>query len=58
MTYVIGVIGAAVLFGVFAMLRPRDERDGCAGHCVGCTGDGACERKREDEPVELMRRFA
>lgn len=55
MTYVVGMIGAALLFGVFAMLRPREE--GCTGHCVGCTRDRACERKREDEPVELTRRF-
>ena len=40
MTYVVGVIGAAVLFGLFAMLRPRDE--GCTGQCVGCARNGAC----------------
>ena len=42
MTVIIGVIGAAVLFGVFAMLRPREDA-GCTGHCAGCTGDGGCE---------------
>ena len=41
MTTVIGVIGAAILFGVFTLLRPRD-RDGCDGRCAGCTRDGAC----------------
>jgi hypothetical protein len=41
MTVIVGVIGAAVLFGVFSMLRPRDSA--CTGHCHGCTGDGACE---------------
>lgn len=42
MTMVLGVVGAAVLFGLFSMLRPRDKA-GCTGHCAGCTGDGACE---------------
>ena len=41
MTVIVGVIGAAVLFGLFTMLRPRDE--GCTGNCAGCTRDGACE---------------
>jgi len=43
-TVIVGVIGAALLFGVFTMLRPRDE--GCTGHCAGCTRDGSCESKR------------
>jgi hypothetical protein len=43
MTTIIGIVGAALLFGVFTLLRPRD-RDGCEGRCVGCTGDGACNR--------------
>lgn len=42
MTVIVGVIGAAVLFGVFSMLRPS-ETGACTGHCAGCTGDGACE---------------
>ena len=42
MTWIVGVIGAALLFGLFSALRPRDA--GCAGHCAGCTGDGACAR--------------
>ncbi|HSQ28342.1 MAG TPA: FeoB-associated Cys-rich membrane protein [Gemmatimonadaceae bacterium] len=41
-TTIIGVVGAAVLFGLFSMLRPRDKA-GCTGHCAGCTGDSACE---------------
>jgi hypothetical protein len=41
MTVIVGVVGAALLFGVFSMLRPSDK--GCAGNCAGCTGDGACE---------------
>ena len=41
MTIIAGVLGAAVLFGLFTLLRPSDE--GCTGHCAGCTRDGACE---------------
>lgn len=40
-TTIVGILGAAVLFGVFAALRPRD-REGCAGNCIACTRDGAC----------------
>ena len=45
MTVIIGVIGAAVLFGVFSMLRPRDKA-GCTGggNCAACTGDGVCTK--------------
>ena len=46
MTVIVGVVGAALLFGLFAMLRPRDKQ--CSGgHCIGCTGDGACEARAE-----------
>lgn len=41
MTVVIGVIGTALLFGLFTMLRPSQR--GCTGQCAGCTRDGACE---------------
>lgn len=41
MTIIAGVLGAAVLFGLFTLLRPSNE--GCTGHCAGCTRDGACE---------------
>jgi hypothetical protein len=41
MTVIVGVIGAAVLFGLFTVLRPSDN--GCTGHCAGCTRDGKCE---------------
>ena len=51
MTYVAGVIGAALLFGIFAMLRPRDSA-GCSGQCVGCTRDGACEAGEAREAHE------
>ena len=50
MTYLAGVIGAALLFGIFALLRPREA--GCSGHCVGCTRDGACERRANTPPDE------
>jgi len=36
-----GIVGAAILFGLFTILRYRDK--GCAGNCVGCTRDGACK---------------
>ena len=54
MTYIVGVIGAALLFGIFALLRPREE--GCTGQCAGCTRDGACER-RADAPLDEARSF-
>ena len=41
MTTIGGVIGAAILFGLFAALRPRDKS--CSGGCIGCTRDGACD---------------
>ena len=53
MTYVVGVIAAAVLFGVFTMLRPREEA--CTGHCAGCTGDGACTSRRANAVDESTR---
>ena len=45
-TVIVGVLGAALLFGVFTLLRPRDE--GCTGNCVGCAGDRSCESKRTE----------
>ena len=45
-TVIVGVIGAALLFGAFTMLRPRDE--GCTGNCVGCTRDRSCESRRAE----------
>ena len=41
MTVIVGVIGAAVLFGLFTVLRPSDN--GCTGQCPGCTQDAKCE---------------
>jgi hypothetical protein len=38
---ILGILGAAFLFGLFTYLRPRDK-DGCNGNCIGCTRDGAC----------------
>jgi hypothetical protein len=44
MTTIAGIAGAALLFGLFALLRPRDKS--CTGGgCIGCTGDGACATK-------------
>ena len=51
MTYVVGVIGAALLSGLFTMLRPSDAA--CTGHCAGCTRDSACRSKAE--PNERVR---
>ena len=48
MTIIAGVVGAALLFGLFTLLRPND-RSGCNGQCPGCTRDGACET-RETRP--------
>ncbi len=45
MTYAVGVLGAAFLFGLFAVLRPRDRDPNCDGGCVGC--GGACKREEE-----------
>ena len=45
-TVIVGVIGAALLFAVFTMVKPRDE--GCTGNCAGCTRDRACESKRKE----------
>ena len=41
-TMIAGVIGGALLFGVFTLLRPRDREEGCTGNCAGCTRDRAC----------------
>ena len=42
MTVIVGVIGAALLFGLYTMLRPRDGA--CRGHWAGCTRDGGCTK--------------
>jgi hypothetical protein len=46
MSAILGIALAAFLFGVSARLRARD-RGGCTGGCVGCTGQGHCERREE-----------
>ena len=43
MSTLIGILGAAVLFGLFTMLRSRDR--GCTGTCVGCARNGACRNE-------------
>jgi hypothetical protein len=50
---VAGVIGAALLFGLFSMLRPSDAQ--CTGRCAGCTRDGACGLKDGNVPNEGVR---
>ena len=46
-TTIVGIAIAALLFGIFAALRPSDRagRVGCTGDCGACTRDGACESK-------------
>jgi len=46
MSAILGIVLAALLFGLFTLLRARD-RGGCTGGCVGCTGQGHCERSDE-----------
>lgn len=36
-----GILGAAIFFGVFTMLRYRDK--GCDGNCAGCARDSSCK---------------
>lgn len=43
-TTIVGVLGAAVFFGLFALLRPND-RSGCTGSCPGCKHDHACMKE-------------
>ena len=43
MTVIAGIIGAALLFGLYTVLRPGDRGAGCTGRCAGCKRDGACE---------------
>ena len=46
-TTIAGIAVAALLFGLFAVLRPSDRsgKVGCTGDCGACTRDGACESK-------------
>lgn len=46
MSAILGIALAALLFGLFTLLRARD-RGGCTGGCVGCTGGGRCETSDE-----------
>jgi hypothetical protein len=47
MTAIGGIAIAALLFGIFTVLRPGDRsgKVGCTGNCGACTNDGACETK-------------
>lgn len=41
MRTIIGIFGAAFLFGLLTLLRARDR--GCTGNCVGCgRATGSC----------------
>jgi len=55
MTAIVGIIGAAALFGLFTALRPRDRDDGCTGNCVGCTRNGACRLDDHDVSASEVR---
>ncbi len=41
MTTIVGVVVAALLFGLFTLLRPGDR--GCTGNCVGCMRGRGCD---------------
>lgn len=41
MTMIWGILIAAILFGIFTMLRSRDR--GCNGNCAHCTRDASCK---------------
>ncbi|HKG93678.1 MAG TPA: hypothetical protein VKA84_17355 [Gemmatimonadaceae bacterium] len=51
MTYIVGVIGAALLAGLLAVLRPAGG--GCGNPCAGCTGNGACKAKGQVDARDL-----
>ena len=41
MTTVLSIVGAAVLFILFGLLRPRTD---CSGHCGSCPADCALKK--------------
>ena len=43
MTVILGVVGMAVLFGLFTAIGRSDK--GCNGQCIGCAHDRACKSK-------------
>lgn len=45
MTALAGILGAALLFALFGVLKPRRS---CDGHCGTCTGAGACSYMESD----------
>ena len=51
MSAILGIVLAALLFGLFTLLRARD-RGGCTGGCVGCTGQGRCAT-RDDVTTDV-----
>jgi len=46
MNAILGIVIAALCFGLFTALRARD-RGGCTGGCAGCTGNGHCATNDE-----------
>ena len=48
MSAIIGIGLAALCFGLFTLLRPRDRSGACTGGCVGCTGKGNCATTDEE----------
>lgn len=45
MTTILGILGAAALFGLFATLRARRECEGDGGGCGACDGAGCAFSK-------------
>ena len=52
MSAIIGITLAALCFGLFTLLRPRDRSGACTGGCVGCTGKGHCATTGEVTTAE------
>ena len=46
-TTIAGIAIGALLFGLFAALRPSDRsgKVGCTGNCGACTNDSSCDTK-------------
>jgi hypothetical protein len=46
-TYIVGIVGAALLVGLLALARPSGNT--CGSACGTCPGGGACKRARAAE---------
>ena len=53
MTWVVGIIVAALLFALFAAIRPVDRS--CRGGCIGCARLGACRSSGDLARDDLAR---